>query len=124
VQKSWFISESDLKTTGSALNVQMENMSLTVQVNAGESLYGNFIGSVRIHISTVYGLIAFYIDDIKKKELLFNNYDSERMTMQILVGNLTSGTHVIEIWWSVITTNPGPTVYCKAPSLLAQTLIE
>ena len=124
VQKSWFISESDTKTTGLSVNVKMENMSLTVQVNAGESLYGNFIGSVRIHSSTVYGLIAFYIDDIKEKELLFDNYDLERMSMQILVRNLTPGTHIIEIWWSVITINPAPLVYCYAPSLLVQTLIE
>jgi len=105
VQKSWFISESDIKTTGSSVNVKMEDMSLTVQVNADESLYGNFIGSVRIHSSTVYGLIAFYIDDIKEI-------------------NLTQGTHIIEIRWSVITINPSPLVYCKAPSLLVQTLIE
>jgi hypothetical protein len=124
VQKSWFISESDTKTTGSAGNVKMENMGLTVQVNAGESLYGNFIGSVRIHSSTVYGYIAFYIDDIKEKELLFTNINSDRMSMQILVRNLTQGTHVIEIRWSVITINPGPLVYCYAPSLLVQTLIE
>jgi len=124
VQKSWFISESDIKTTGSSVNVKMEDMSLTVQVNADESLYGNFIGSVRIHSSTVYGLIAFYIDDIKEKELLFNNYDLDRMSMQILVVNLTQGTHIIEIRWSVITINPSPLVYCKAPSLLVQTLIE
>jgi len=124
VQKSWFISESDEKTTGSAGNVKMENMSLTVQVSAGESLYGNFIGSIRIHSSTVYGLIAFYIDDIKEKELLFNNINFDRMSMQILVGNLTQGTHIIEIRWSVISINPSPRVYCKAPSLLVQTLIE
>ena len=124
VQKLWFISESDEKTTSSSVNVKMENMSLTVQVNAGESLYGNFIGSVRIHSSTVLGFIAFYIDDLKEKELLFNNIYLDRMSMQILVGNLTQGTHIIEIWWSVITINPGPLVYCKAPSLLVQTLIE
>ena len=102
----------------------MENMSLTVQVSAGESLYGIFIGSIRIHSSTVYGLIAFYIDDIKEKELLFNNINFDRMSMQILVGNLTQGTHIIEIRWSVITINPSPRVYCNAPSLLVQTLIE
>jgi hypothetical protein len=124
VQKSWFISVSNQKTTGSAGNVKMENMSLTVQVNAGESLYGFFIGSVRIHSSTVYGLIAFYIDNIKIRELIFDYFDFERMSMQILVGNLTQGTHIIEIWWSVITINPSPLVYCYAPSLLVQTLIE
>jgi len=124
VQKSWFISESDEKTTSLSQNVKMENMSLTVQVSAGESLYGIFIGSIRIHSSTVYGLIAFYIDDIKEKELLFNNINFDRMSMQILVGNLTQGTHIIEIRWSVITINPSPRVYCKAPSLLVQTLIE
>ena len=124
VQKSWFIFAYDQKTTSSAGNVKMENMSLTVQVNAGEPLYGFFIGSVRIHSSTVMGFIAFYIDNIKEKELLFTNYDFDRMSMQILVGDLTPGTHIIEIWWSVITINPGPIVYCKAPSLLVQTLIE
>ncbi len=124
LQKSWFIYVNDTKTTSSSVNVKMENMSLTVQVNAGESLYGNFIGSVRIHSSTVMGFIAFYIDNIKEKELLFTNYDFDRMSMQILVGDLTPGTHIIEIWWSVITINPGPIVYCKAPSLLVQTLIE
>ena len=124
VQKSWFISESDQKTTGSSVNVKMENMSLTVQVNAGESLYGNFIGSIRIHSSTIYGLIAFYIDDIKEKELLFTDNDFERISMQILVEDLTPGTHIVEIWWSVITINPAPQVYCYAPSLLVQTLIK
>jgi len=102
----------------------MESMSLTVQVNTGESLYGNFIGSVYIHSSTFMGFIAFYIDNIKEKELSFQNNNFDRMSMQILVGNLTPGTHIIEIWWSVITINPGPIVYCKAPSLLIQTLIE
>ena len=124
VQKSWFISESDTKTTGSSINVKMGNMSLTVQVSAGESLYGNFIGSVYIHSSTFMGFIAFYIDTIKEKEWSFQNTNYDRMSMQILVKNLTQGTHIIEIRWSVITINPGPLVYCKAPSLLVQTLIE
>ena len=99
-------------------------MSLTVQVNAGEPLYGFFIGSVRIHSSTVYALIAFYIDDIKERELRFDNIVFEDISMQILVGNLTQGTHIVEIRWSVITINPSPLVYCYAPSLLVQTLIE
>jgi len=124
VQKSWFIYVNDTKTTSSSVNVKMESMSLTVQVNTGESLYGNFIGSVYIHSSTFMGFIAFYIDNIKEKELSFQNNNFDRMSMQILVGNLTPGTHIIEIWWSVITINPGPIVYCKAPSLLIQTLIE
>jgi hypothetical protein len=124
VQKSWFIDANDIKTTSSPANVKMEDMSLTVQVNTGESLYGIFIGSVYIHSSTHMGFIAFYIDNINVKELSFQNNNYDRMSMQILVGNLTSGTHIIEIWWSVITINPGPIVYCKAPSLLVQTLIE
>ena len=124
VQKSWFISESDEKTTSSSVNVKMESMSLTVQVSAGESLYGIFIGSVYIHSSTFMGFIAFYIDAIKEKELSFQNINYDRMSMQIFVRNLTPGTHIIEIWWSVTTINPGPIVYCKAPSLLVQTLIE
>ena len=124
VQKSWFIFAYDTKTTSSAGNVKMENMSLTVQVNAGEPLYGFFIGSVCIHSSTVYALIGIYIDNINKKELLFDNTGFEDISMQILVGNLTQGTHIVEIWWSVITINPSPLVYCYAPSLLVQTLIE
>ena len=126
VQKSWFISDSGVKTTTSSTLELMEDMNLTVQVNEGESLYGDFRGNVNIKISdTTSAIIRFSIDGstLDSHMYCFSD-DYVSISLQVLRRNLTAGNHTIGIFWKITASGASPEAYCHKPTLLVQTIIE
>ncbi len=123
---SWFTSDSGVKTVQSTSFELMEDMNMTVQVNAGESLYGDFRGNVVIDIATtISASIKFSIDGSLKDPHVYCFSDTYVSTsLQILVGGLTPGVHTIGVYWRIYSTGGVPEAFCHKPTLLVQTLIE
>jgi hypothetical protein len=123
VVHTWY-KESPFEDSTTATGYQlMGEMNLTVQINAGESLYAHFEGMVKVSVED--GVNTLYIKIFIGGFGYFpftQCYSEDYLpaSLQNLETGLTPGEYIVEVRWFKSGSITG---YCTHKSLLVQTII-